>query len=139
MARGVGQRHHAAEGCAEHDRRGDAERIAKCAHVVAPLRQMPAFPWPILASAIAAMIEVDDLRDIGQGGVGGLVDRMVEAGTAMKQEQGRPLAHGGAFGHKLRALDIEEQPDAVHGHVHVPVSLMNGSYDQGACLFRRRN
>ena len=74
MARGVGQRHHAAERCAEHDRVGDAERVAERAHVVAPLRQMPALPGTILASAIAAMIEIDDLRDIGQGGVGGLVD-----------------------------------------------------------------
>lgn len=48
----------------------------------------------------------------------------------MEQEQGRPLAHGGTVGHKLRAFDIEEQPDPVHGHVHVPVSLMNGSFDQ---------
>ena len=66
MARGVGQRDHAAERRAEHDRAGDAQHIAERAHVVAPLRQVPAFPGTILASAVAAMIEIDDLGDISQ-------------------------------------------------------------------------
>ena len=66
MAGGVGQRHHAAERGAEHDRIDDAERLAECAHVVAPLRQIPALARAVLAAAVAAMVEIDDLGDVGQ-------------------------------------------------------------------------
>ena len=79
MAGGVGQRNHAAERRAEHDRIDDAERVAEGAHVVTPLRQIPALPRAILAAAVAAVVEIDDLGDVGQGRVGGPVDRMVGA------------------------------------------------------------
>src|SRR5215207_1116818 len=100
MARGIGQRHHATEGRAEHDRVRNAERVTERAHVVAPVRQLPCLSRTILAAAVAAMVEIDDLGNIGQGGVGRLVNRMVEAGTTMEQEQGRLLPHhrGGASG-----------------------------------------
>jgi hypothetical protein len=118
MARGVSQRDHAAERGAEHDRIGDAEGIAECAYVVAPLLQVPAFARTILASAIASMIEIDDLRDIGQGRVGGLVDRMVEAGAAVEEQQCRFFPHDRTIWDELRALDIEEQPHPVDEHMH---------------------
>ena len=79
----------------------------------------------VLASAIAAVVEIDDLGDIGQGRVGRPVDRVVETGTAMKHQQRRLFPHRRAVGHELRALDIEEQPHPVHGHVHVLVSLVD--------------
>jgi hypothetical protein len=70
MTGGIGQRDHAAERSAEHDWIGDAQRLAEGADIVAPLRQIPALPRAVLAAAVAAMVDVDDLRDIGQGGVG---------------------------------------------------------------------
>src|SRR6266436_8692014 len=97
---------------------GDAEGIAECAYVVAPLLQVPAFARTILASAIASMIQIDDLRDIGQGRVGGLVDRMVEAGPAVKQEQCRLFPHHGTVRDQLRALDVEEQPNPIDADMH---------------------
>ena len=123
MAGGVGQRNHAAERRAEHDRIDDAERVAERAHVVAPLRQIPALPRAILAAAVAAMVEIDDLGDIGQGRVGGPVDRMVGAGPAMQHQQDRLFPHHRAVGYQFRALDIEEQPHPVHRYVHERVSL----------------
>ena len=69
------------------------------------------------------MVEIDDLGDIGQGGVGRPVDRMVDAGAAMKHQQDRLFPHHRAVGDELRALDIEEQPHPVHGYVHERVSL----------------
>ena len=62
MASGVGQRHHAAERRAEHDRLDDAKHVAERAHVVAPLRQGPALLRPGIAAPVAAVVEVDDLR-----------------------------------------------------------------------------
>ena len=123
MARGVGQRNHAAERRAEHDRIDDAERVAERAHVIAPLRQIPALARAVLAAAVAAMVEIDDLGDIGQGGVGRPVDRMVGAGAAMQHQQHRLFPHHRAVGDEFRALDIEEQPHPVHRYVHERVSL----------------
>jgi hypothetical protein len=36
----------------------------------------------------------------------------------MQHQQGRLLAHRGAVRHQTRALDIEEQPHAVHQDMH---------------------
>ena len=63
-------------------------------------------------------IEVNDLCDIGQSGVSGLVKGMVEAGPAVQKEQRWPLAHHRALRHKLCALDIEEQAHAVDQNMH---------------------
>ena len=126
MARRVGQRNHAAERCAEHDRAFDADHIAEGAHVVAPLRQVPALARTILASAIAAVVQIDDLRDVGQTGIGGFVDRVVGAGAAVKHQQGRVFPHEGAIRDELSALDVEEQPDSVDEHIHGPASLACG-------------
>ena len=49
MTRGVGQRHHATERHAQHDRIDDAEDIAECAHIIAPPRQIPVFASAVLA------------------------------------------------------------------------------------------
>ena len=132
MARRVGHRDHAAERGSQHDRIDDAERIAEGADVVAPLRERPALPRPVLAAAVAAMIEIDDLGDVRQGRIGRAVDRMVGAGTAMQQQQCRLFPHDGPVGHELRALDIEEQPYPVHRHVHgaAPFMLMNGGIER---------
>ena len=118
MTGGVGQRHHAAEGCAEHDRRDDAEGLAERAHVIAPLRQVPAFARPVLAAPVAAMVEIDDLGDVGQRGVSRPVDRMIGAGAAMQHEQGRLLPHDRSIGGEFATLDVEEQAHPVHGYVH---------------------
>src|SRR6267378_8266527 len=107
MARGVSQRDHTAKRRAEDDRTDDAQDLAERMHVVAPLRQVPALSRAILASTIASMIEVDDLSDVGQRRIGGLVDRVVEAGAAMQEQQGRLFPHGGTVGHQLRTFDIE--------------------------------
>jgi len=123
MAGGVGQRNHAAERGAEHDRIDDAERITERAHVVAPLRQIPALPGAILAATVAAVVEIDDLGDVGQGRVGGPVDRVVGAGPAMQHQQDRLFPHRRAVGDEFHAFDIEEQPHPVHRYVHEQGSL----------------
>ena len=48
--------------------------------------------------------------------------RMVGAGTAMEHQQGWLFPHGGTVGHQARTLDVEEQPHAVHEHMHELVS-----------------
>ena len=108
MARGIGQRDHPAERRAKHDRVDDAKCVAERAHVVAPLRQLPGLSRTVLAAAVAAVVEIDNLGDIGQGGVGRFVNRMVEAGAAMEQEEGRLFPHHRPVRNQLRALDIEE-------------------------------
>ena len=92
-------------------------------HVIAPLRQVPARLRTILASTIAAMIEIDDLRDIRQGRVGRPVDRVVEAGTAMQQQQCRPFPHGRTVWNQFCSFNIEEQPHPVDEYPHGRISL----------------
>jgi hypothetical protein len=75
---------------------------------VAPLREIPPLPGAILAAAVAAMVEIDDLGGIGQSRIGRLIDRMVEARAAVEQEQGGLLPHDRTFGDELGALDVEE-------------------------------
>jgi len=77
---GVSQRDHAAKRDAQEYRASDAQDIAEGAHIIAPLRQIPAFRGTVLTSTIASMIQIDDLSDISQGRVCRLVDRVVEAG-----------------------------------------------------------
>ena len=67
MARRVSKRDHAAERRAQHDRIDDAQGVAERAHVVAPLRQGPRLFGTVLAAAVAAMVEVDDLGDSAKG------------------------------------------------------------------------
>ena len=65
MARGVRQRDGPAERGPVHDRARDPERIAERVHVVAPLGQGPTLRRAGLATPVAAMIEEDDLRNVG--------------------------------------------------------------------------
>jgi hypothetical protein len=101
MSGSIRQSHHAAERGAEHDRTRDAERLAEGVHVVAPLRQIPALARAVLAAADAAMVEIDDLGKVGQGGVGRPVDRVVGAGAAVKHQQHRLFPHQRAVGTNL--------------------------------------
>jgi hypothetical protein len=64
VAGGIAERDHAAEGSTEHDRTDDAERLAERSDVVAPLRQIPSLARPVLAAAIAAVVEIDDLGNV---------------------------------------------------------------------------
>jgi hypothetical protein len=132
MARGVSQRDHPAKRRAEYDRIRNAQDIAERAHVIAPLRQVPAFPRAILASTIASMVEVDHLGNVGQGRIGGSVDRVVGAGATMEKEQGRLFPHGRTVRHQLRALDVEEQSHPVDEHVHGP-NLLASKFPCQAC------
>jgi hypothetical protein len=120
MARGVRQRDHAAERGAKHDWTGNSQSVAERPDVIAPLRQIPALARTILAAAIAAMVEIDDLGDIGQARIGWPVDRVVGAGSAMQHEQCRLFPHHGTVRDQPCALDVEEQPHAVDEHIHGP-------------------
>ena len=87
MAGGVGEGDHAAERCAKDDRSDDAEVVAKRAHVIAPLRQVPALARSVLAAPVAAMIEIDDLRGIGQRRVGRTIDGVIGTRTSVQHQQ----------------------------------------------------
>src|ERR1035437_1790903 len=123
MARGVSQRDHAAKRGAQNDRTSDAHGIAERPHVIAPLRQIPAFPRTILASTVTSMVQIDDLSDISRSGVCRPVDRVVGAGATMKHEQCRLFPHGGTVWGQLAALNVEEQPHPVNEYMHGQASL----------------
>ena len=118
MASGISQRDHAAERGAKDDRIGDPHGVAERPHVVAPLRQIPAFSRAVLAAAIAAVVEIDDLGNIGQGRLSRPVDRVIRTRTAVKHQQGWFFPHDGTVGDEFCALDVEEQTNPVHGHMH---------------------
>ena len=65
------------------------------------------------------MIQVDDLRHVPELLELGLELRVIEARSAVEQEQRSPLAHHRAVRHELRSLDVEEEPDIAHLHTHV--------------------
>ncbi len=48
---------------------------------------------------------------------------MVETGAPVKKEPRRLFPHDGAVRHRLRALDVEEQPHPVDKYVHHRISL----------------
>jgi hypothetical protein len=118
MASGISQRDHAAERGAKDDRIGDPQGVAERPHVVTSLRQTPAFSRPVLAAAIAAVVEIDDLGNIGQGRLSRPVDRVIRTRTAVKHQQGWFFPHDGTVGDEFCALDVEEQTKPVHGHMH---------------------
>ncbi|MGB8414611.1 MAG: hypothetical protein WCE23_17490 [Candidatus Binatus sp.] len=118
MARSVRHRNHAAERYAHHDRPLDLQRLAKRAHVVTPLRQIPFRAIAAIAAAVAAMVEIDDLRDLRHRREVGLEVRMIEAGAAVQQDDRRRLAHLGAVGTQLRAFNIEEQANVANLDAH---------------------
>src|SRR5436190_23669486 len=118
MPGGIGHGYHAAERNAEHDRMDDAERVAERPPVVTPLRQRPGLFRAGIAAAVAAMVEINDLCDVGEGRIGRLVERMIESWPAVQEQQRRLLAHRRAIGDELGALDIEEQAYAIDLNVH---------------------
>src|SRR5262245_59450071 len=108
VLRDVGLRHHAAEGLAEHDRLLDAERRAKRAHVIAPLLQSPRRRIARHAASVAAVVDVDHLRDVGEAVEVRPETGMVEAWPAMHDDESRLLTHHRAVKSELRPDDVEE-------------------------------
>ncbi len=64
------------------------------------------------------MVEINHLRDIGQRAVAGLESRVVATGSPVQQQDSGNLAHRGAIGAKLGALDVEEQLDIANLDAH---------------------
>ena len=60
---------------------------------------------------MAAVIEVHDLRDVGQTREQRLEAGVVVAWPAVQQQQGRLLAHARTVSHEAGALDIDEETD----------------------------
>lgn len=103
----------AAERHAKHDRTDYAERLAERVHVVAPLRQGPGLAGAGIAAAISAMVQEDDLRDVGQGREPRLVDRVVKAGPAVQEDQRRLLPQGATLRHETGTLDIKKESHTI--------------------------
>ena len=80
-----------------------------------------------IAAPVAAMVEIDDLRDLREPREVGLEVRMVEARPAMQQDHRRHLAHLRAVGPQLRAFDIEEQANIANIYSHRRISNANHS------------
>jgi hypothetical protein len=66
MPGGVGLRHHAAERLAEHDRLLDPKRVAERSDIVAPLSERPGSLIAGHTAPIAPVVDVNDLRDVGE-------------------------------------------------------------------------
>ena len=67
MARGIRERDRTAERGTVDDWVRNPEDVAEGTHVVAPLRQGPGLLRTGFTATISAMVQEDDLRDIGQG------------------------------------------------------------------------
>src|SRR5262245_6749462 len=117
-------RHHAAERLPEHNWFRYAKRIAEVADVVAPLRQRPRRRLAGHAAPVAAMVDVDNLRDIRETIEVGPKTGMIESGTAMQHDQRRLLAHLRTVDRKLGSNDVEEDALPVRKLNEHPYSCM---------------
>jgi hypothetical protein len=86
IARRIGLGDEAAEGLAEHDRPLDAERITEGPDILAPLCQRPAVGRTGITAPHAAVIEIDNLDQVGERAEGWLEGGMIKAGPAMQQQ-----------------------------------------------------
>ncbi len=73
----------------------------------------------MIAPAISAMVKIDDLRHVGQGGERRLVQRVVRTGSTVKEQQRRDVTHRVAVRSEPQALCVEEEVNAVDQHAHV--------------------
>ena len=118
MTHGIGHRNKAAEGVAHDDRAVDFERFAKRLDVVGPVVECPAVGSGAVAASLAAMVEVDELGDVGERGNVRLEVGVVESGAAVEEEHCRHLAHVWAVRTELCALDVEEDSGVTDVYAH---------------------
>ncbi|HZB22660.1 MAG TPA: hypothetical protein VE444_02345 [Gaiellaceae bacterium] len=109
VPRRVRERDDPAERCAEHDRSVQIERFAQGDDVVRPVVDRPPCKLAVVAAPVAAVVVVDELRDLGQRVELRPEDRVVDARPAVKREDRRPLAHRVALGRELRAEHLDEE------------------------------
>jgi hypothetical protein len=100
------ERHHAAEGVAEQDRALDPEHVTEAAHIVDPRVEVPALGPALVASPLAALVEEDELGDVGERREVVRQLRVVRAGPAVQADDDRPVAG-------LRPVVYELGPDNV--------------------------
>src|SRR3989442_3954692 len=113
MARRIRQGDHAAKRHTQADRARYPKHFTNRAHVVAPLREGPGLTRTGIAAAIPALVQEDDLRDIREGREPRFVNRMVEAGATVEEDQHRLLPHGATVRHEAGALDIKKESHAI--------------------------
>jgi hypothetical protein len=126
---GADHRDQAAAGRADQDRPGDAEGPAQSGDVVRPPIPGPGSRLTDVRPARAALIQVHDLRDVGEGGELRFEQGVVSTGTAVQQDQRRPLGHRLAVDGQRLAVHIEEQRDVVDGDPHVVSSPISARPD----------
>lgn len=101
-------RHHPAEGLTEHDRLFDTKRAAEHAYIVTPLRQRPRSWVAGHTAPVPAVIDVDDLSDVGEPVEIAAKTGMIETWAAMHNDQSRLFSHLRSVRLQLRTDNIEE-------------------------------
>ena len=87
VARQITLRHEAAEALPQHHRLDDAQRVAQPHDVVGEGVQRPLGRGPAVAAAVAAVVDIDHLRHVGQAAEDGLEAAVVVARAAVQQQQ----------------------------------------------------
>ena len=87
-------------------------------------------------SALAAMVEIDELHPLRERREGGLEAGVVGSGAAVDDERDRALAHGTPFGHQTHALDIEIELRIPHLGAHGTPSRYGSSQCGGGGIDR---
>jgi hypothetical protein len=64
VASGISHGDHTAEGRSVHNRLLDVQRIAESPYIIGPLAQVPRLFRATITSAIASVVEIDDLCHI---------------------------------------------------------------------------
>src|SRR6266852_5903206 len=118
MAGRVRKRDESSKRPSQHYRLFDFEGVAETVNVVAPGFQIQSVGSTPIAAAIAAMVQVNELRDLGQHRKVGLENRMIEARAAMEQDNSGHLAHSRTVGPQPGAFDIEKEPAITNIHTH---------------------
>jgi hypothetical protein len=98
----------ATEGLADHDGVFDAEGVAESDDVVGPHVEPPVLLTTGIAAAVAAMVVVDDLCDVGEVVRSAVFEvRVVHARSAVQQQHGRPFHHLWAVWNETLAVDVD--------------------------------
>lgn len=136
MTDGVRERHHPAERLAHHDRLLDLESLAERRHVVAPLLEAPALARTRVAPPVAAMVEVDHLRNVREPGeevpVAGMVDAGSPVGPPRRRRKREDLGMGGGAAARRSVSSAARVMRAMGGRYAMPSRPVN----RAACLCR---
>jgi hypothetical protein len=103
---------------AEEDGLIDAEHVAEAGDVVDPRVEVPAVGSALVAASLTAVVEEDELGDVGERREAGAERVVVETGPAMQEDHRRPLAQCRPLGNESLTDHLEVDTGVADANAH---------------------